>query len=204
MAKDKKSFVAYSDWKETFDNLSDEYAGKLIKHIFAYVNDESPISEDMVINAVFPNIMNSLKRDLVKWENQLEQRREAGKKSAEIRAAKSNERSIPLNETQRNSTVSVSVNESVNVNEIKEKKRVNKFTPPSLDLVIEYFIENGYSKESAERAFKYYETGEWRDSKNNPVKNWKQKMLSVWFKDENKIKSIPTTGTNQLTVRYND
>jgi len=126
MAENKKSFIAYSDWKETFDKLPNEIAGKLIKHIFAYVNDENPISDDFVIEAVFANIKNTLKRDLDKWENQLQQRSEAGRKSAEQRkATKSNDRSISLNETTRNSTdsVSVSVSDSVNVNEeiIKDK-----------------------------------------------------------------------------------
>lgn len=116
----KKSFVAYADWKDTFDNLPDEIAGKLIKHIFAYVNDENPISNDYVIDAVFSNIKNTLKRDLKKWESQLEQRRNAGKKSAEMRAlTKVNDRSISFNEKTRNSTVSDSVSVSVNV--IKEK-----------------------------------------------------------------------------------
>jgi len=130
MAEDKKSFVAYADWKETFDKLPDEVAGKLIKHIFAYVNDENPVSDDYVIEAVFSNIKNTLKRDLKKWETQLEQRREAGKRSAEQRALnKSNERSISLNETQRNSTVSdsVSVSVSVNENETKKENRNNIF-----------------------------------------------------------------------------
>jgi len=113
MAEDKKSFIAYADWKETFDKLPDEIAGKLIKHIFAYVNDENPISNDFIIDAVFSNIKNTLKRDLKKWELQLEQRRNAGKKSAEQRAlTKSNERSISFNEKTRNSTVSVSVSDS--------------------------------------------------------------------------------------------
>lgn len=122
MASGKKSFVAYSDWKETFDNLPDEYAGKLIKHIFAFVNDENPVSEEMVINAVFPNIKNALKRDLNKWENQIEQRREAGKRSAELRATKSNDRSNSLNEITRNSTVSDNVSVNVNDIEVEEEK----------------------------------------------------------------------------------
>jgi len=116
MAQGKKSFIAYADWKDTFDNLPNEVAGKLIKHIFAYVNDENPNSDDFVINAVFANIKNALKRDLDKWENQLEQRREAGKKSAEQRAlTKINERSNSFNENERNSTDSVNVNDNVNV-----------------------------------------------------------------------------------------
>lgn len=112
MAQGKKSFIAYSDWRDTFDQLPDEDAGKLIKHIFAYVNDEEPESESVLINAVFAQIRNTLKRDLKKWDKQLEQRREAGKRSAEARAAKSNDRSTTVNERQRNSTDSVSVSDS--------------------------------------------------------------------------------------------
>lgn len=77
----------------------------------------------------------------------------------------------------------------------KEKKRkekivVNKFTPPSQIEVIDYFNQNGYSNESAIKAFLYYETGNWKDGKGNQVKNWKQKMQSVWFKEDNKIKPV--------------
>jgi len=115
MAEGKKSFVAYSDWDGMFKALPDDVAGKLIKHIFSYVNDQNPESDDFVINALFEQIKATLKRDLKKWDTQREQRSEAGKKSAELRAStKSNERSIPLNETQRNPTVSVSVSVSVN------------------------------------------------------------------------------------------
>ena len=120
MAENKKSFIAYSDWKDTFDALPDDKAGLLIKHIFAYVNDEDPISEDVLVNAVFQNIKNALKRDLVKWDKQYKQRVLAGKKSAEIRkrnATSVNERSI-------SSTVNDNVNVSVTVND-NVKKSIN-------------------------------------------------------------------------------
>jgi hypothetical protein len=66
-------------------------------------------------------------------------------------------------------------------------KKTTKFTPPSLDEVKKYFSEKGYKEASAIKFFDYYETGNWEDSKGNQVKNWKQKALAVWFKDENKI-----------------
>ena len=66
--ENKKSFLVYSDWKDTFDILPDEIAGKLIKHLFAYVNDENPVSDELIINAVFEPIKATLKRDLLKWE----------------------------------------------------------------------------------------------------------------------------------------
>jgi len=75
--------------------------------------------------------------------------------------------------------------------EIKEKRVVKKFSPPLLQDVILYFTENEYSKELASKAFKYYETGDWKDGKGNQVRNWKQKMQSVWFKEENKTTAKP-------------
>lgn len=74
------------------------------------------------------------------------------------------------------------------IKEKKERKKRNiEFTPPSFDDVLSYFKEKGYTKETANKAFDYYEAMNWYDSKGNPVKNWKGKMVSVWFKDENKV-----------------
>ena len=42
MAEEKTSFVLYADQRGIFDKLNDEQAGRLIKHIFSYVNDEEP------------------------------------------------------------------------------------------------------------------------------------------------------------------
>lgn len=67
MAEDKKSFVGYSDWISTFDMLSNEEAGKLIKHLLAYVNDKNPEDlEDRVLKVAFEPIKNQLKRDFEK------------------------------------------------------------------------------------------------------------------------------------------
>lgn len=74
-----------------------------------------------------------------------------------------------------------------NDNEIRNEKK-KKLIPPILDEVKLYFHENGYREDIAIRAFNFYNEAKWHDSKGNPVRNWKQKMISVWFKDENKIK----------------
>lgn len=66
---------------------------------------------------------------------------------------------------------------------------------PTLKEVKDYFKENGYAPSVAERAFNIYNASledhpkrkYWRDSRDNIIKNWKLKMQSVWFKDENKI-----------------
>ena len=50
MAEDKKGFVLYADQKLIFNDLTNEEAGILIKHIFSYVNDENPVLEDRLID----------------------------------------------------------------------------------------------------------------------------------------------------------
>lgn len=188
MAEGKKSFIAYSDWKATFDEMSNEDAGLLIKHIFSYVNDENPVSDNVLIRVAFAQFKQTLKRDLHKWEDQLDQRREAGKRSAEKRALeKSNERSTVVESRERNPTDSVSVSVSVNDKTEKKGKRTNKFVPPSIEKVVSYFLEKGYTEESARKAFDFYDVADWHDSKGNQVLNWKQKMINVWFKEENKV-----------------
>ena len=78
-------------------------------------------------------------------------------------------------------------NEDINKDENnKGKPKKEKFAPPSLDEVDKFFKEHGYT--NADKAWNYYNDGDWKDSKGNQVANWKQKMRMVWFKDENKPK----------------
>lgn len=64
MAVDKKSFVLYSDIIHTIKHLTDEQKGRLFIHILEYVNDENPITEDVITNLSFEPIKQQLKRDL--------------------------------------------------------------------------------------------------------------------------------------------
>lgn len=192
MAEGKKSFVAYSDWNGMFKALPDEVAGKLIKHIFSYVNDEDPTSEDYVINALFEPIKCTLKRDLQKWDKQREQRSDAGKKSAKIRSTKSNERSTSVNENERNPTVSVnvSVSDSVNVNDnvIKEnniEERKQKFAS-----TLKPFI-NIYGKEMLMDFYRYWTEPNKSNTKfkYENEKTWSlDRRLETWSNNESKFK----------------
>lgn len=76
------------------------------------------------------------------------------------------------------------------VKEIK-KKEIKKFEAPAILDCVSYFTENGYTKNSAEKFFNYYSCANWKDSKGNDVKNWKQKAQAIWFKDENKKSKEP-------------
>jgi hypothetical protein len=77
------------------------------------------------------------------------------------------------------------------------QKKGDKSPIPSLSEVKEYFKQNGYKEEVAVKAFNIYNASVedhpkrkyWRDSRDNLIKNWKLKMQSVWFKEENKASS---------------
>ena len=116
MAKGKKSFILYSDQRSVIDMLSDDEAGKLLKHIFSYVNDENPTLSDKMLMLAFEPIKLQLKRDLKKWEVQHNQRKEAGKKSAEARKRNANEaqqNATSVNERSNSSTDNVNANVNV-------------------------------------------------------------------------------------------
>lgn len=59
--------------------LPDDVAGKLIKHIFAYVNDEYPETDDLILQLAFEPIKMQLKRDLRDWEEKKDSRSINGK-----------------------------------------------------------------------------------------------------------------------------
>ena len=80
MAKDKKSFLLYCDLIHTVKQLPNDKAGELFKHILSYVNDEDPITDDLVTNISFEPIKQQLKRDLKKYESICDRNSNNGKK----------------------------------------------------------------------------------------------------------------------------
>jgi hypothetical protein len=69
MATDKKSFLLYCDLIHTVDQLTNEQAGDLFKHILKYVNDQDPQTDNVITRIAFEPIKQALKRDLLKYES---------------------------------------------------------------------------------------------------------------------------------------
>lgn len=111
MAKDKKSFILYVDQKDLWNKLPDEIAGKLIKHIYAYVSDENPSSDDLMIEIAFEPIKQQLKRDLKLFEEKRVKRSEAGLAGANKRWQEMANDSKRINEIAK---IADNVNDNVN------------------------------------------------------------------------------------------
>jgi len=119
MAADKKSFLLYCDQKGVWDKLNDDQAGKLIKHIIAYVNDENPTAPDFITELAFEPIKQQLKRDLKEWEEKRHERSLAGKAGAKARWQPMATDGNRINEMAKmavNDNVNVTVNANVNGN----------------------------------------------------------------------------------------
>jgi len=84
--------------------------------------------------------------------------------------------------------------------ERKVKKKSSVFTPPSFVDFENYCKENGFQN-IAERAFKGYSENDWKDSRDNPVVNWKSKLQNVWFNDSNRDKTAELSKPNPLAPR---
>lgn len=128
MAEGKKKVIVYTDWISTFDSLTDEEAGKLIKHFFQYVNDLNPTS-DRLTELLFMPIKATLKRDLESWERKQGINRENGLKGGRPRKSTETQNNpVGFLETQNNpekgvsDSVSVIVSDSVSENDILLKK----------------------------------------------------------------------------------
>lgn len=207
MAEGKKSFVAYSDWYGMFKALPDEVAGKLIKHIFSYVNDENPISEDFIINALFEQVKSTLKRDLNKWEAQTEQRKKAGLRSAEIR--KQNATSVNERSNSSTDSVSVSVNDNVTVTEINSNLVFRKINHLSISFEDFEKLKKDFDEKDILDCFDRIEN--YKDNHKYislflTAKQWLNKQKKDKLKEESngKTKSTPVIGRQTAeTIEHN-
>jgi hypothetical protein len=200
MAENKKSFVLYSDSQGLVNQLPDDVAGRLLKHIYAYVNDEKPISNELLLNIAFEPIKMQLKRDLVKWEQTLEGRSKAGKASAEAKKlAKLTQQTLTnstnvdfVQQSSTNSTDNVNVNVNDNVSVINKRESKPSLETRSLafkNSLIPY--KQKYSIEMLKNFFGY-----WTEPNKSNTKmrfeletTWSlERRLETWNKRENDFK----------------
>ena len=183
----KKSFILYIDSLNILSNLNTQQAGELFIAIYNYhLTGEMP-TEFWIKLALTPFI-NQWERDLEKWERIAEVRKENGRKGGLSKSKQMLANANLANEDLANVAVNVNVKGNVkgNGNVTQEKKSIKKeFTPPTLEEVKTWFIENGSTAEAGAKAWQYYTDGEWIDSKGTPVKNWRQKMRGGrWLEDK--------------------
>lgn len=126
MAENKKSFVMYCDQQNVFKMLPDDVAGKLIKHIFSYVNDEYPETEDLILQLAFEPIKMQLKRDLRDWEDKKDSRSTNGKIGNLKRWNPDLYQQVAKNEIDIDEAVKIAEHRKTSHSDISESPRVAK------------------------------------------------------------------------------
>ena len=187
----RNSIVIYSSWGKLMTGLSSNTAGALMQRIckYSFEGDDTP-SDNETVEAMFAMIKDKLDDDAAKYAEVVNKRSEGGKKGMASRWGNTvitNDNTVITNDntpiTQITDTVSDT--DTVSVSD-KDKKKRARFTPPTLEEVEAYCKERN-SPVSPKDFFDYFDTGHWIDSKGEPVRNWKQKIIT-W---ENHAKGKP-------------
>ena len=162
MATDKKSFLIYCDIIHTVEQLTDEQAGDLFKHLLRYVNDLNPQSDSVITKIAFEPIKQALKRDLDKYESI----RKRNSDNARMRWDAIASSGIPNDTKNADSDIVIDSDSDIDI----KKQRV-VFEKPTLSELKTYMTEIGMADVS-EKWFDYYESNGWLVGKNK-MKNWK-------------------------------
>lgn len=128
MEPKNSSFILFTKINEVVKELTNEQKGLLFQAILDYQETGIVPEMDILIRVVFLSIKHDMDYCAEQREETIRKKSEAGKKSAEVRAAKANEKkqkgtplntveqcSAPLNTGKHN----VNVNDNVNVKDIK-------------------------------------------------------------------------------------
>lgn len=95
-----------------------------------------------------------------------------------------------------------------------KKKKTLEFRAPTAEEVRKYATDWAVRKHKdvravvqvAEQARSYYDRLDWRDSRNKPIKAWKQKIVAVWLTDDkiNEARGVKPKATHRLTGEAGD
>jgi len=179
MATDKKSFLIYCDIIHTVEQLTDEQAGDLFKHILRYVNDLNPQSDSVITKIAFEPIRQALKRDLDKYETI----RKRNSDNARMRWDATASSGIPNDTKNADSDIVIGIDSDKDI----KKQRV-VFEKPTLSELKTYMLEIGMADVS-EKWFDYYESNGWLVGKNK-MKNWRA-AVRTW-KNNNLSNNVTT------------
>jgi len=150
MAENKKSFILYADLIHTISKTPDDVAGRLFKTILEYVNDNNPkIENDLLLEVLFEPIKQTLKRDLLRYEEFRNKQSENGKKGGRPKnqavaekpkeTQQNPENPSLLLETQK--SLSVNVSDSVIVNDSLLLPKVTKDSLFKNEVLQSHFLE---------------------------------------------------------------
>ncbi len=189
----KNSFVMYIDHMEQIELLTMEQRGILLTALMQYAAGQGLPELDPITNMAFSFIKSRMDKDLKKYEEVVNKRREAGRRGGIAKAenarqnvaepdtehqtlanADKGQQTVANAKSAKQMVANVPDSEYVNDNDKKErhlKVSKEKFVPPTVEEVQEYCLKSGYTVD-AEKFIDFYVSKGWMVGKNK-MKDWK-------------------------------
>lgn len=177
----REYWPCYFSYEDTCKRLTDEELGRLFRALMHFgATGELPDLAGRE-SVAFDFIADDISRAREKYDEVCRKRSEYGKKGgAATKALTDFARQKPGKTGQKPGKTSQSKEEDKDKDESKGKDKVKKFIPPTLEEVRAYCQERNSSVDPVQ-FYEYFEAGKWKDAKGQPVRAWKQKLLT-WEK----------------------
>lgn len=202
MEEKKKGCIIYADLIHTVRKLPKEARADLLMAILEYINGETPIISDILVDLVFEPVRRQIDRDVEKYEDKSRKNSENGKKGGRPRKANESEenpKNRPLffesekshidtdtdtDKVTKTNTKKDTIVSNTDVSPpapVRVKREV--FRPPTLEEVKNHAAETMSGSRDAPEAFHdYYTSNGWKVGR-NPMKDWKAAYKN-WIKRE--------------------
>ena len=182
----REYFKVFHSYLEAIEPLGDAERGRLFTAMIEY--SRTGIVPNLKGNEriLFPTMKINIDRDIESYSLTEKRNAENGKKGGRPKNP------LGFSETQENPRNPVGFSETQksqdkdkdkenikekDITKVISKKKAVSFCPPTLEEVKKYCIERGNDIDP-KRFFDYYNESNWVDGKGDPVKNWKQKLIT--------------------------
>lgn len=182
----KQGFMLYHSDLHNIETLKPEDFKELLLSLLHYSESGEILKLNDSVKIAFCFMSDKIARDQKKYELKCEQNRIKGRKSASLRKTAVNNsqpQSTTVDHSQQLQLTETVSETGTATDAVKENaKHTKRFIPPTLQQVIEYCHEKGFTID-AERFIDYYESIGWMVG-NKRMVDWKAKLRN-WAKGDN-------------------
>jgi len=110
----KNTIVIYSEWKHLLASASDSSKARFLEALLDYHENTNQKFDDPMIQGVWNFISSQINKDIEKYEEMLEKRRNAGRKGGQAKLSKAKQSLAKLSKAKHNDNVNENDNDNVN------------------------------------------------------------------------------------------
>lgn len=186
--KEKIALMLYYDYKDQFEELTDQQLRQLIYAMIEFDKNDRVIELDQVVKMAFIPIKRRLKLDKEEWIAKCNINSENGKKShKKNELATANDRQQTLtNLTDKEKERDKDIEKDKDRECENKFSHIGDFVAPTLAEIFNYSKSLNFDdKEYCERFYNHYESIGWVNGTGQKIKNWKL-VFSNWLKKDKK------------------